>query len=53
MGWKQLGEIIKENKQKAFEDKSKPITECPECFFTLREDAFGNKLCPLCGWREK
>jgi len=51
MTWQQLKEILDENQKIVEEEKTKSITQCPECGFNeLRENKEEDLLCPICGW---
>ena len=51
MGFGQLKNIIKENKEQAEKDYQESLapTECPYCAWPLGENSKGEKNCLLCG----
>ena len=54
MAWDELRQIIKENARAAEEEKSRPITECPECGWQgLKQNKNKELLCPICKWTER
>ncbi len=54
MSWEQLEAILKDNRETAREEVAAPVTKCPDCAYTLlKENKYGVKCCPICGWRGK
>ena len=55
MGFEQLKNIIKENKEQAILDEQEAMnpTECPYCAWGLKVNSKSEKSCPICGriWR--
>lgn len=51
MGFEQLKDIIKENKEQIELDNQEAINpiECPYCVWTLKENSKGEKSCEICG----
>ena len=51
MGYQQLKEMIDQNRKEAEEEKTRPITKCPDCDFpSLKENKSKALCCPICGW---
>jgi len=54
MGYETLKNIIEENKEELEKRETMNPIKCPDCDFApLRENSKGQKLCPICGWRER
>jgi len=55
MGFETLKNIIEFNKLQVEIDKQEEMypAECPDCDWILKENAKGEKSCPMCGrtWR--